>query len=77
MAAEKLRDQAELVLRRDGDGIVVTSPGPEDATPRAERLSGYFVVRAADIEQAIAIARASPHLRHGGTIELREIEETR
>ncbi|MSR46937.1 MAG: hypothetical protein EXS13_07725 [Planctomycetes bacterium] len=38
VAAEKLRDETELVLRRDGDGIVVTAPGPEDATPRAERL---------------------------------------
>ncbi len=77
VAAEKLRDDADLLLRRDGDGIAITSPGPEDSVPSDERLSGFFVVRARDLDHAIELARVSPHLRHGGTIALREIEATR
>ena len=39
-------------------------------------LGGYFVVSAKDYETALAIARSCPHLKHGGTIEVRPIEET-
>ena len=39
-------------------------------------LGGYFVVSARDEEAALAIARSCPHLKHGGTIEVRPIEET-
>lgn len=42
----------------------------------AEVLGGYFVVSAKDEKAALAIARSCPHLKHGGTIELRRIEET-
>lgn len=38
-------------------------------------LSGYFLVAAADANAAVAIARTTPHLRHGGTVVIRRIVE--
>lgn len=38
-------------------------------------LSGYFLVAAADPDAAMAIARTTPHLRHGGTVVIRRIVE--
>ena len=39
-------------------------------------LGGYFVISAKDWDAAMEVARSCPHLKHGGTIELREIEKT-
>jgi hypothetical protein len=79
VSAEKLRDDTDVLLRRDGggagDGIRVLPRPDDDAAPSVERLSGYFVIRARDVDHAIELARESPHLRHGGTIALREIEK--
>ena len=37
-------------------------------------LSGYFMIRARDLDEAKRIAASCPHVRHGGTIEVREID---
>jgi len=37
------------------------------------RLAGYFLVSAANDARAEDIARACPHLRHGGTVVIRKI----
>jgi len=39
-------------------------------------LGGYFVISAKDWDAAMEVARSCPHLKHGGTIEVREIEKT-
>ena len=39
----------------------------------AERVAGYFLIRAKDDASAARVARACPHLRHGGAIVLRRI----
>ncbi len=39
-------------------------------------LGGYFIVSAKDWSAAMEIARSCPHLKHGGTVEVREIEKT-
>ena len=53
--------------------------GPEGETRPWLRhdqfLGGYFVVRAATYDEALAVARSCPHVRHGGTIEIRKVEE--
>jgi hypothetical protein len=36
-------------------------------------LAGYFLLDAADPAAALAVAESCPHLRHGGTVELRRI----
>jgi hypothetical protein len=57
---------------------------PQEGGPRAERqqlgnedqrVTGYFVIRAKDEADAVAIAKGCPHLRLGGWIELRPIED--
>jgi hypothetical protein len=46
--------------------------GPEG---RLGILSGYFLIAAPDADAAAAIARTSPHVRHGGTVVVRRIVE--
>jgi hypothetical protein len=47
--------------------------------PRHDPTSptGFFVIRAADAATASSIAASSPHVRHGGGIVVRAIEDTR
>jgi hypothetical protein len=40
----------------------------------ANSPSGFFMVRAASREDALAIASGCPHLRHGGTVVVRAID---
>jgi len=46
------------------------------ASPGSSPLGGYFVISAKDWESAMEVARSCPHLKHGGTIEVRQIERT-
>jgi len=39
-------------------------------------VGGYFVVTAESMDAALAIARTCPHLKYGGSIEIRPIEDT-
>ena len=57
-------------LRRDRSERL----GP--AAPGESPLGGYFVIQAKDWSTAMEVARSCPHLRHGGTIEVRQIEKT-
>jgi hypothetical protein len=54
--------------------------GPQERLGPAESgeapLGGYFVISAKDWDAAMEVARSCPHLKHGGTIEVREIEKT-
>lgn len=63
---EKLADREGWWLR-DGS-----------ARPRGDEggLGGFFLIRAKDYDEALAIARGCPHLRHGGWIEVRRVEDT-
>ena len=36
-------------------------------------MSGFFVIKAASREEAIAIAKTCPHLRHGGRVAVRPV----
>lgn len=40
-------------------------------TDAAERTTGYFLLEAASLEQAAAIARSIPHLKYGGSVEVK------
>ena len=37
----------------------------------AERISGYFIIEAKSEQEALKVARANPHVKYGGTIELK------
>ncbi|HEX9610314.1 MAG TPA: YciI family protein [Gemmatimonadales bacterium] len=72
VSGEKLALKARLLGARD----TVVYVEPRDVTTTEGVLAGYFVVQAKSYEEAIAIARAHPHLRHGGRIVVRGIEPT-
>ena len=65
IAAEKLGDEAVSVVSSS------TSIGSET---RESPTTGFFLVRAANLEAARAIASASPHVKYGGRIVVRSIE---
>ena len=68
LAGEKLADDPLAMLASNGTREV----------PRytADEVGGFFIIQAADSAEAYRIARDCPHLRHGGTIQLRRIEPT-
>ena len=63
VAAEKLTDEAGRWV----------SGSAMDTRDRSD-VSGYFVVTASDYDQAAEIASSSPHVRYGGTFEIRRID---
>ena len=70
MGSNKLKDEGGRHLSRKGDEVqVVDGPYAE----AKEIVGGYFMVKAADYEEAVTLSKTCPHLRYGGRIELREI----
>jgi len=57
----------------DEPGRWVSGAAARDPRTQSD-VSGYFVVNAASYGEAIEIARSSPHIRYGGTFEIREID---
>jgi hypothetical protein len=72
--ADSLRDARVLELgEKLAEGHIELGPGTGAVD---DRPTGLFIVRAADASTARAIASSSPHIRHGGRIAVRPIEET-
>jgi hypothetical protein len=79
--AKTLSDRGVLVLDRALDSTSTMlhalsgSVGVEqrEVATDAGRMTGLFIIRAADSPEALAIALTCPHLRHGGTIAVRSI----
>ncbi len=67
---EKLKDERRFLSVVDGQ--TVTSENPNDLN--RSNIAGYFLIKAQSYEQAIQIAGSCPHLKAGGTIEVREID---
>ena len=66
---EKLRDEGGRHIR--AGGAVTDGPYVEGK----EVLGGFFVIEAADYDDAVSVARECPHLAHGW-VEVREIDPT-
>ncbi|HUQ82382.1 MAG TPA: YciI family protein [Gemmatimonadaceae bacterium] len=68
VAGEKLADEPITLLAANGSSEM----------PRytADELGGFFIIQAADSVEAFRIARDCPHLKHGGTVQVRRIEPT-
>jgi hypothetical protein len=64
VTGEKLEDR--------GERIEGASPAPPVAGDEDE-IRGFFVISASGFEDALAVARGCPHLRHGGRILVRPI----
>lgn len=73
VGGEKLADGPGKVLTaKDGAIEVHDTPLAE----LAEVLGGFMMIKAADYESAVAIAKTCPHLVHNSTLEIREIQPT-
>ncbi len=64
LGAEKLADSSRVL----GDAGAAPSAAGEP--------SGFFLIRASTMDEAQAAASRCPHLKHGGTVVVRPIEDT-
>jgi hypothetical protein len=70
IGGEKLKDEARLLSTVDGSVVIsLNQPASENKS-----IAGYFLILARDYEHAITIAETCPHLKYGGTVEIRQIE---
>jgi hypothetical protein len=74
--ARRLADRSQLVSagRLGGAADAVQLP-QTDAPPRSSSTepTGYFVIVAADRQEAVRVASTCPHLRYGGRVVVRPI----
>ena len=66
--AEKLADEPVVIHARDG----VIRP----VRNSADEVGGFFLIQVADSAEADRIVRECPHLKYGGTVQLRKIQPT-
>lgn len=68
---EKLKDEGGKHLTA-AQGKLVVRDGP--FAEAKEVIGGYFLIEAADYDEAVRLSSDCPHLELGGRIELREID---
>jgi hypothetical protein len=76
-AAEKLTDDAGVWLSGpDARRLRASDDAGAGRTAEAAagRATGFFIIRAGGEDEAESIASTMPHLRYGGTIQIRGIE---
>jgi hypothetical protein len=67
-------------LRKEGSLLGAERLGSEQRLLGEGRLAalpaarGYFLFRAADMDEALAIARTCPHLKHGGQVSVQPLD---
>lgn len=72
VASNKLKDgEGRVISSQDGKMRVLDGPYSETK----EVVGGYFMVKAADYDEAVELCADCPHLEYHGTIEVREIDE--
>ncbi len=67
---EKLADFSLLLEPQQPGELSLEEPAEQPAGP----VVGFFLIDTPDLDQAVQIARSCPHLKYGGTIELRRID---
>lgn len=68
--SKRLAGDAGRVLRSLG-GKPRATDGPYSETK--EVLGGFYLIEAADYEEAVKLSLDHPHLEYGGTIEVRQL----
>jgi hypothetical protein len=69
-ASNKLKGEGGRVVTGNGSAVAVKD-GPYSETK--EVVGGYWLLEAASYDEAVALAKTSPHLRFG-SLEIREID---
>lgn len=69
LGGEELKPESRLLRAVDGRVAVSESlPGQAEGV-----IAGYFLIRAEDYNHAATLAERCPHLRYGGSVEVRQI----
>lgn len=69
---EKLKAEGRSMQIRNGKLEIESHP----LESRQLVIGGYFLIQAANYEEALRIASSCPHLKYGGIIEVRQIDAT-
>lgn len=67
----KLKDEGGRELSLSGGQVRVVD-GPY--TEAKEVVGGYFLIEAADYDEAVEVSKGCPHLKYGSRVELREVD---
>lgn len=71
VASQKLADEGgRRVSLVEGEVRVVDGPYAE----AKEVIGGFFLIEAADYDEAIAVSRDCPHLEYGERIDIRQVD---
>jgi hypothetical protein len=70
LASHKLADDAGKVIR--GRSQVRVTDGPYSETK--EVLGGYYLIKAANYNEAVERSRDCPALEYGGSVEVRQVD---
>jgi hypothetical protein len=70
IAGEPLEETGKIVSAERGRKV---TDGP--FTESKEAVGGYFLIRAKDLDEAVALSRDCPILANGGEIEVRPIQK--
>jgi hypothetical protein len=73
LGSHKLTEEPGKVVRGRRNGKPRITDGPYSETK--EVLGGYYLIEAANYDQAVESTRDCPHLEYGGTIEVRQVDE--
>ena len=68
-AGDELQANGRIVAARNGS----VTDGPFIETKDA--VGGYFLIEAADYDEAVALTRECPNLEYNGSIEIRQISD--
>lgn len=71
LGGEKLSNEGGKLLRNEGGKVTVTD-GPYSELQ--EVLGGFFMIEAADYNEAVEIAKTCPHSLSGQRIEVRQVD---
>jgi hypothetical protein len=74
LGAERLGQDSGKVMRSQRGGSPRVTDGPYSETK--EVLGGYYLIEAANYEEAVQRSMDHPHLQYGGTIEVRQLYGT-
>jgi hypothetical protein len=68
--AKRLAADPGRVIRA-GNGSAQVTDGPYSETK--EHLGGYYLIEAANYNEAVEITKTHPHVAFGGTVEIRQL----
>jgi hypothetical protein len=72
VGGNKLTSEGGRIARSSANGVVVTD-GP--FSEAKEEIGGYWLMEADDYGEAESLIADCPHLKYGGIIELRQIDQ--